>query len=264
MHLVRSLLVLCSVATLVVQARIDAVSAGTIFSGVDNSDPWDTESAVFKFSRNHVKGVASILYHAAKDADFRPKEQGLEASSKAYGQFVGKVIGFPGFTTHKTEEKLDLSGDINQFKQQIADKYRSSSGKAGVVAYVYGNQVPDTLEEDSQQRLLTLIALRGEDDDSVTFDLSSIPVKLSKRHNKVHLDKQTTVLRQLTFRVDGEYLEEHAAKLADDIEIITVDDFLEELATSQQDDDDLMAWLNGSNKPIRQSLYPLSQLRLRH
>lgn len=248
-----------------VQARIDSVSAGTIFSGVDNSDPWDTESAVFKLPKNHAKAVASILHHAAKDADFRPKDQGLEASSKAYGQFVSKVIGFHGFKTHKSEERLDLSGDIEQFKQQIADKYRSSSGKAGIVAYVYGNQIPDTLEEQSQQWLLTLIALRGEEDNSVTFDLSSIPVKLSKRRDDVRLDKQTTVLRQLTFRVDGEYLEDHARKLADDIKIITVDDFLEELSTPYQgDDDDLMAWLKGSNKPIRQSLYPLSQLRLRH
>ncbi|KAF9364277.1 hypothetical protein BGX34_002039 [Mortierella sp. NVP85] len=265
MHLVRSLLVLCSVATLVVQARVDVVSAGTVFSGVDNSNPDTRGTEVFKNPENHVKAVASILYHSAKVSKFLPKEQGLEASTKDYGRFVGRAFSFDGFhSVHKGHEKLELTGDIDQFKQQIAEKYKSSSGKAIIPAYVYGNQIPDSLSEESEQWLLTLAALHGGDDDTVTFDLSSVSVKLSDRDGDVHLDKQTTHLRQFTFKVDRKYLEKHAHHLAERIEIISVDDFLEELSTPYQGDDDLTAWLGGLTTPRRQDLYPLSQLRLRH
>lgn len=116
---------------------------------------------------------------------------------------------------------------------------------------MYENQLSDSLKEESNQRwLLTLVVLRGEGDDDVILDLSSIPVKLSEDEDgKAVLDEQTTRLKQMTLRTRKEYLIEHTNQLGEAIDIIGVDTFLDEFATTYpQDDDDLKTCLNGLNK----------------
>ncbi|KAF9940483.1 hypothetical protein BGZ65_006862 [Modicella reniformis] len=242
MHLTRSLhvclTILTLVATVAAQARINAVTSSSVFSGDDNVDPLAKGIKVFAEPKNHPAAVASILFNAAVNSEFLPKEQGIYVTSKAYGKFVGKVISFPGFELiHSGGEPLELDGSLEQLKEQIREKYKADPIKRDVAAYV------------------------------VVLDLASIPLKLSRGDNgEVLIDEQSTRLRQFTLRTRKSYLIHNSRELADNIRTINLDKFLDEFATSYPDDDKLKAWLGNSVEPHniesrRQSFYPL---RLRH
>lgn len=106
-----------------VQGRVDAVTSGSIFYGEDNTDPSAHIAEIFRDPANHSSAVASILNYAPKKADFRSRKQGIEATAKTYGRFLSKVLAFHGFErTRDGEEELDLTGDLDKFKDHITRK----------------------------------------------------------------------------------------------------------------------------------------------
>ncbi|KAG0239848.1 hypothetical protein B0O80DRAFT_499785 [Mortierella sp. GBAus27b] len=258
MHLVRSLVALCSVATLVVQARIDAVVSRALYIGTDSSDPTDRPYEIFHDPRNHPTAVASLLFHFSEGADFHPKEQGIDATSKAYGKFIGSVLSFPGFRRHPKESDLDLSGSLDQFRDEIASKYDPDDRtKSDDISYEFEWQLPKTLATSQEQWLLSLATITRTADDAIVVDLSSIPVKLTKDdYGSVTIDKQATVLRQQIVRVDAEFLIRHAEPLRRSVDIISVERFTREFFTKPVEE-------AKSESSRMRTLYPLSQMEVR-
>ncbi|KAG0238433.1 hypothetical protein B0O80DRAFT_499789 [Mortierella sp. GBAus27b] len=258
MRFIHSLLVLCSVAAVVVQGKADGVTAGTIFGGQDSSYKGVKGAEVFRYPQNHVTAVSSILVHYAKKGGFRPKKSGIRATSQEYGRFFGGVLSFKGFNhIYRDEKALELKGGSEQFREAVTENYRSGPSKGNFAALVFDDQIPDNLDEQSQKYLLTLLAVRGEEDyrEPVTLDLSSILAKLEKTGSGVEPTAQSTALRQLTLQVDQGFLREYAERLAHEIDIVSIDEALEYFTSSYPE----FAPETYEAAPCRQHLYPLDQ-----
>ncbi|KAG0238431.1 hypothetical protein BGX31_003268, partial [Mortierella sp. GBA43] len=246
-------------AAVAVQARPEAVTSGTIFSGEDSSYKGAKGAEVFRYPENHVTAAGSILVHLAKKGGFNPKKSGLKATSQEYGRFFGNVLKFQGFNTvYRGQEDLELKGGSEQFKEAVTEKYKEGPAKSPkFAALTFDDEIPLYLDEQTQKYLLTLVAVRGEDDyrKPVTLDVSSIPTVLQRSGVDVEPAEQNTVLRQLTLQIDQGYLREHADRLAHEVDIVDIQEALEYFTSTYPD----FAPETYEAAPCRQHLYPLDQ-----
>jgi len=266
MQLVYSLLLLCSAVALLVQGT---VSSKAIFTGVDQTKSGASSVDIFRNPSNHASAAASIIKFSAQSSNFNPKENGLEVSSEAYENFFKKVSTFPGSVlTLQQSPQLDLTGDLEQFKKQIAENYSPLSDDAEDVAAAFIEQISKpTSEGASGTWLLGLITIHGEEySERITFDLSSIEVAVTVgAKGAIKVEKQTARLQQSSFTLNSQFIVSYADTLAQRISTIDINTYEDALTTSASNDDELNAWLCGfPSKSVsrRQRLYSLSQLRM--
>ena len=252
------------------------VSSKAIFTGVDNSDPNASGPATFSDPRNHATAAASIIELVSKQTDFKPKEQGLDATAWEYQAFFQKLTKFPGFEQlYNNLHYLELTGKLDQLKEQISAYYVPLSGKADAAASAFVEQIPESTKPGSSGTwTLVLITIHGEEDNTISVDLSSVDVKIVvKDDGSVSLKrKQTAKLYQTVVQIDSKYLIANADKLARFTPTEDVETFKEDLTTPSSNDRNklLKDWLFGSNhacefeslqsKYVHRRLYPSLQL----
>ncbi|KAK3822993.1 MAG: hypothetical protein J3Q66DRAFT_330558 [Benniella sp.] len=267
MHFVRSLLVLCSVATWLVHGSIHAVTSRSLYSGEDTTDPAAQETEIFRDPKNHPTAVASIIYHLALQADFHPRVQGVQATSEAYGQFLRSLRHFPEVFYSEETSELNLGGSYEQFRELIVAKYNSGKSKAVDAATAFVDQIPTALgEEDHEHWLLTLAAITRKDDGYITADLSFVPIKLTRDdYGTVSIDRQITYIQQQTFHIASSFLVNNAYRLGRRVPVIHIDAFRRAFTTKSAENNapETESWSCTKRTP-RQNLYSLPQLRLRH
>ncbi|KAI8351867.1 hypothetical protein B0O80DRAFT_104027 [Mortierella sp. GBAus27b] len=261
MLLDRLFLVLCSVA--VVVAQVDRVASRAVFNGTDTSDKHAEGLAIFQDPKNHPMAVASILFHSAVRNNFLPKQQGIMATHKTYLDFFGHVFEFPGFDhTRNTEETLELTGNTEQFGDEIARKYHPAKNNISESAAAeYQAMIPYILKFltfHDEQWTLALTSIRNEAG-NITVDLSYITLKLSwDRERGAAIKPQTASLRQLVLNVATEYLVLKAENLMEWADNITrIIDFREELTTDLSKEVDALD-ARPTKKPCRRPFYPFS------
>jgi hypothetical protein len=261
------------VAAILVQGK-SVASSKAIFIGVDNTDPNASGAAIFRDPRNHATAAASVIGFSSKQANFKPKEQGLDATHREYQAFFQKAVSFPGFFTREAPySTLHLTGDLDQFKEQISANYIPLSGKADVAASAFVEQIPESTEQESSGAwTLVLVTIYGDESDTISVDISSIEVQVSVNGDgSVSLQKQTAQLNQHVVQVNRSFFVNYADTLSSRIPKESIETFKDELTTPNSKDRSqlLKDWLFGSNhackseSPLahrRQRLYPLLQL----
>ncbi|KAK3806737.1 MAG: hypothetical protein J3Q66DRAFT_375063 [Benniella sp.] len=272
MNLVYSLLVLLSVVAILVQGQPDVVSSRAIFTGVDNSDRDASGFDTFLHSKNHASAVASIIVDLSKQTNFRPMEHAYKETYDQYLEFKEAFTTFEDFLPKGCKRQpLKLTGERDQLKKQIADNYVSPSGDSDVAASAFVLQIPQIENSNlSGTWRLVLITVHGDEDYKISLDFAWIDVKLSiKPPGFVTIEPQDTRLYQTTFEADALAFTVKAEYYAEKYPKFRVVNFLQDLSTPSTD-----AWLSGSGhacetKPQppkyahrRQTLYPLSQLRM--
>ncbi|KAK3822998.1 MAG: hypothetical protein J3Q66DRAFT_366212 [Benniella sp.] len=273
MNLVHSLLLLFLVAAILVQGR-SVVSSKGIFIGVDNTDPNASGADIFRDPRNHATAAASVIGFASKQSGFRPKEQGLRTTLREFQAFHQKIVMFPGFMlTQRPYSNLDLTGDLDQFKEQISANYVSIMGKADVAATAFVEQIPESAEpESSGTWTLVLVTIYDDESNNIFVDIASIEVEVSVNGDgSVSLRAQIAKLNQSTVQVITGVLIANADRFGSAIQTKKIETFKDELTTANSEvrSQLLKDWLFGSNHacksefPLvhrRQRLYPLLQL----
>lgn len=261
MLLVKALLLVCSATAVLAGTRIDAIVSGACMVGRDTSEE-TTGEEVFKDPRNHVTAVASILRHSADRNQFQPRQKGVITDPKVYQAFIKDIYNFPGFHAHQTEmERLELQGDHEQFKREIAKKYKTDRNDPWKIAVAFERLLPHNLEHDSQEWLLNYVVLNtqgrsgsgGQKD--VSVEISSVMLKLTKDQNdRVKIKRQTAEMRINMFTVDKEYLKNHSNSLSQRIRTMDARKALRELSSNGQlggedNIEELEAWFDGLFMP---------------
>lgn len=260
MILVKTLLLVCTATAVLAGSRIDAIVSGACMVGQDTSQDTRGEE-VFRDPRNHATAVASILRHSADRAEFRPREKGVITDPKVYEQFLKDVNNFPGFKSHHMEmERLDLQGDREQFKREVAKKYKTDRNDPWMIARAFERLLPHEMDENNQEWLLNYVVMNtqgsrggGGSQKDISVEICSIMLKLDKDSNndQTKIKKQMAEMKMQMFTVKKEYLEEHASSLAQRIRTMDARKALRELSTNGLlgDDDnnggDLEAWFEG-------------------
>ncbi|KAG0238436.1 hypothetical protein B0O80DRAFT_454927 [Mortierella sp. GBAus27b] len=259
MLLVKALLLVCSATAVFAGSRIDAIVSGACFVGQDTSQDTRGEE-VFRDPRNHATAVASILRHSADRAEFRPREKGVITDPKVYEQFLKDVNNFPGFKSHHQQmERLDLQGDREQFKREVAKKYQTDRNDPWQIATAFERLLPHEVDEDNQEWLLNYVVMNtqgsqrgGGGQKDISVEICSITLKLTKDSNdQTKIKRQTAEMKMNMFTVKQEYLAQHANSLAQRIRTMDARKALRELSSNGLlgDDDnnggDLEAWFEG-------------------
>ncbi|KAK3822983.1 MAG: hypothetical protein J3Q66DRAFT_136924 [Benniella sp.] len=280
MNLVYAFLLFFSVAAILVHGQLnERLSSKAIFTGVDNTDPDASRVKIFRNPRNHASAIASIIANRAQSNFFLPKTLAREKLPDHFYKFASSL---PTRTILKSTRKrdffLDLTGDLNQFKEVITANYVPLSGKADDAASAFVEQIPQSLDTQSDESwALVLITIHGGDNDQIAFDISWINVLLSFDNGSVIIPEQTAYMSQGSYKVETDQLVRNADLLADLFSTIEVAEFEDELSTPEPEAPGqlLNDWLLGSDHtweseslPLiytnrrRQNLYPLLQLRV--
>jgi len=123
----------------------ERLSSKAIFTGVDNSNPDASRVKIFRNPRNHAAAVASIIATRAQTNFFLPKTLAREKLPNHFYKFASSLPTRTIFkSTRKRDFFLDLTGDLNQFKELIAANYVPLSGKADYAASAFVEQIPPT------------------------------------------------------------------------------------------------------------------------
>ncbi|KAF9079949.1 hypothetical protein BGX23_002917, partial [Mortierella sp. AD031] len=70
MLFIKSLLLVCSAAAVMVQGSPNAIVSGAIFVGDDTTNPDATPVEIFKHPENHATAAASILVYSATGTNY--------------------------------------------------------------------------------------------------------------------------------------------------------------------------------------------------
>jgi len=263
MLIVKALLLVCTATAVLAGSKVDAIVSGACMVGQDMSQETRGEE-VFRNPRNHATAVASILRHSADRAEFRPREKGVITDPKVYNQFLKDVNNFPGFKSHHQDmERLELQGDREQFKREVAKKYKTDRNDPWQIARSFERLLPHEVDKDNQEWLLNYVVMNtqgsrggggGGNQGEITVEICSITLKLTKDSNtdQAKIKRQTAEMKLSMFTVKREYLEEHANALAQRIRTMEARKALRELSSNGLlgDDDnnggsDLEAWFEG-------------------
>jgi hypothetical protein len=273
MLLLKALLVLGSATAVFASAKVDAIVSGAMLIGQDTSKHDSHGEDMFKDPRNHPGAVASLLRFSAERADFHPRQKGVITDPKVYEHFLKDVYDFPGFRAHRQQhQQLDLQGDREQFKREIAKKYMSDRIDGHMMARAFENLLPREVNQNDQEWLLNYVVLDANCERSSSCELeveiTSIMLKLYRDSNSDHtkIRRQTAQMAMNKFNVKKEYLIEHASSLAQRVRTMRARKALKELSSTGRlgDDDedndvvdlDLENWLQGSDMP---NFYPISR-----
>ncbi|KAG0328085.1 hypothetical protein BGZ99_006258 [Dissophora globulifera] len=297
MLLIKSILLLCSVATALAQTEYDALVSTAVFVGKDTTVSSAAAVEIFNQPKNHPAALASILYKLADDSRLRPYHKDVLTDSSAYHQFLDKVESFPGFKESRhVYTRFDLEDvDLYSFGYRVSGKYIPNIMPANRAALNFQRLIPQQLESPAPRNwLLNQIIVRSDGHgEEIQFEVAYIQMMLTREATgATKIDTQSLRLEQVVYTVDSNWLIKNAEELSQDYyEIVQIDKFVELLSTNQRhlrsggNDDtkggkstsDLEAWIRDINdteitrtaavvEEIKTStqrrLYPISQLRM--
>ncbi|KAG0198057.1 hypothetical protein BGX28_008476 [Mortierella sp. GBA30] len=240
-------------ALVAAQDHYHALASGVLFDGVNTADPAADGTAVFRDKWNHADGVASILLYSAKETAFHPAD-GISDSPESYFDFLQKVADFPAFHIIGTEDKeydLTLDGSLEQFLDQITDKYRLSLSRSlhqptlGLLDRIrdaFRGLVPESVDNPSKTRkkwLLSLVILqKPKESDEVTFEMIHVRLTISKeeKSGRALIDQQSASMTVSSYMVIGRYISFYSDELARFIEKGDVDQLISALTTTTTKD----------------------------
>ncbi|KAF9960016.1 hypothetical protein BGZ72_008215 [Mortierella alpina] len=241
MLLIKSLLVLCTATAVLAKDRFDAISSIGYFSGQDISDPEDTGYPVFARRRNSGSAVASIVQRIANISDFRPAKEGYDLEPSTYGKFIYGLVNYPAL--QKTENlivRLDLTGPVDQLVKEIQyifdilekdEDYPFDSQ----IANNFRKLVPTYLKNKDQYRwLLNQVAIhKVQYFDKLRIELTRVTLKMAedKETGLAYIPEQVATLSRDVFTVDTKWIHDHATKLSEEIDTVTVEQALTALTT---------------------------------
>ncbi|KAF9964395.1 hypothetical protein BGZ70_006537 [Mortierella alpina] len=275
----RSLLVVCSVLIVVVQARYDALVSGAIFVGKDTSFPEDDSTIIFKDPSNHPAAVTSLLWALAKESDFVPSEFDVITDPWLYRKFERQLLDFPGFKTSEISQRpLDLDGTPHQFSSQIRSNF--DTRYAETIAKSFWSQIPGYVMKPSFRRWLTsqIIIYKDTHSDEITFEVAEIILRLSRDESGLAMiDRQRATLTRTFFTVDTATLVNNADDLARSVPIVGIHEFIKHMTTKRSElipkpipEEEPMGPSSscdegeaGQHVYYRQRLYPISRWRMR-
>ncbi|KAG0238443.1 hypothetical protein B0O80DRAFT_499798 [Mortierella sp. GBAus27b] len=274
MHLTYSVFLLFSAAVLAQAWSARTVSSRAIFTGEDNTIPGASLLDIFRDPRNHATAVASIIGSSARASHFKPKEHGLDENQDAYYDFVEDITSFPGFNVEYKDWfplSLSLSGDVDQFKNQIATYYESPSGNKDVEVSALAYQITRTGPGAKNGTwLLSLTALHNDgDSNAVSVSLASVEVSVTiTNQGDIIIWRQNTIFQQRILKVSSQILTAAAERLAEAIPKTDINAYEDRLTTlSANSRSHAWSWFLGSKQdcgaksspstywPRRQKLY---------
>ena len=279
MLLLKALLVLGTATAVFARGRIDAIVSGACMNGQDTTSRDSHGEEIFRDPRNHPSAVASLLRYSADRADFRPREKGVITDPKVYEHFMKDVCNFPGFQVHHQQnQRLELQGDREQFKREIAKKYKSDRVDPWAMARAFEHLIPQELDEDNQEWLLNYVVLNTQDREghqgNIEVEIASVMLQLTKGSNdETKIKRQTAEMTMNAFNVKRQYLVEHASSLAQRVRTMRARKALKELSSTgqlgggdedeEEDNLDLEAWFQGLLAPEYRA-YPVSRWNVQY
>ncbi|KAK3823001.1 MAG: hypothetical protein J3Q66DRAFT_385493 [Benniella sp.] len=280
MLLLKALLLVVSATTVLASGRIDAIVSGATLVGEDTSNRDSRGEEVFKDPRNHPAAVASILRFSADRAEFRPREKGVITDPKVYDHFLKDVYNFPGFQAHHQQRmQLDLQGDHEQFKREVAKKYKSDRNDPNQMANEFEQLLPQQMDHDNQEWLLNYVVMNtknnqgGEDQSEIMVEICTIMLQLTKGSNdETKIKRQTAHMTMNAFNVKKEYLTDHAQQLSQRIQTMRTRKALRDLSSTGQlggeeyemaEESELEGWFHGLFTPYYMPRsYPVSRWQI--
>ncbi|KAF9158704.1 hypothetical protein DFQ26_007318 [Actinomortierella ambigua] len=231
--LIKSLVVLCSAAVVMVNASMNAVVSGAVLVGRDTADYGSTAEEIFSTPDNHISALASVAMASAEMTAFRPAEEPPKALIVTFEQFVRKFSAFPAFRhSHTTDVDINLNGSFTQFEKAIRDHGGAGDSDSGhriaVVARGLRDLIPGYNRDSSLKTwLLNVLAMDNshilQRNEKLTFTLARITLHIAAdATHTTYIPKQAAHLVVSTYTVDGNYLINNAAKLVSIIPIQTV------------------------------------------
>lgn len=258
------------------KGRVDAIVSGACILGRDATEEGSRGKMVFNEPRNHPSAVASILRHDADLTNFHPRQKQV-TDQRIYDRFVDGVYKFDGFESHKKQNRqLDLQGDREQFKKEIAKKYTSQRNDPKMMARAFDHLLPREMSEDDQEWLLNYVVMNTGCNEKNMCDIELEIVSIKLTLCRASIGDETTIKPQMaemtinSFSVKREYLIKHASTLAQDIRTMKAQEALKELSSNGElggcvdnyDDEELQleSWLQGFSTPdYPPRVYPISR-----
>ncbi|KAG0226103.1 hypothetical protein BGW42_003928 [Actinomortierella wolfii] len=226
MHLIKTLVVLCSVAATLASAASDALVSGAAFAGKDTTNPNAHGHDIFADPQNHAAAVASIVEKSAMMAAFTPASLPPKTLVQAYDGFVAKVSTFPGFYPGQVlDQSLGLNGSVFQFEQAIrnADDHITN---LPLIARSLRDLLPGYIPDRSLQKWdLSLVLFEqpaGSDQVSLKLARVTLDIHTDKTHTSI-IPKQNARLVIATYSVNSGWIVGNADRLAEMIETRSVD-----------------------------------------
>ncbi|KAF9363263.1 hypothetical protein BGX34_004544 [Mortierella sp. NVP85] len=280
MLLLKALLLVVSATAVLASGRVDAIVSGACIVGEDTSSHDSRGEEIFKNPRNHPAAVASILRFSADRAEFRPREKGVITDQKVYDHFLKDVYNFPGFQAHHQQRmQLDLQGDREQFKREVAKKYKSDRNDPNQMATEFDQLLPQEMDHDNQEWLLNYVVMNtqnnqgGGDQSEILVEICSIMLKLTKGSNdEAKIKRQTAQMTMNAFTVKKEYLMQHAQSLSQRIQTMRTRKALRDLSSNgvlggedyeMSEESELEGWFHGLFTPYYLTRsYPVSRWQI--
>ncbi|KAF9900282.1 hypothetical protein BX616_002635, partial [Lobosporangium transversale] len=226
------------------QNNNQAVLSRGLLTSLDTTNPNDHGEAIFENPKNHASAVASILVYSANQAGFRPRERGILDRTETFENYIRKAIDFPGFTKAYTEyEPLELTGDVQQFEQEVIKKYSSNINKKEEIARALTgllnslNKVDLGTKKKFQSQkdwLLTLTVINKPVNYYVTVtDVINVSLSLlmDTKTNTFRLNRQHATLVVVRFATNPEFLNQFAKQISSKIPTVKVQEALTTLST---------------------------------
>ncbi|KAK3806753.1 MAG: hypothetical protein J3Q66DRAFT_375077 [Benniella sp.] len=283
MHLAYSLFLLFSAIVVlgqeVVQRDVAAFSFRALFSGVDSSDPKAPINEIIKGPKNHATATASILEYFSRQKNFHPKQHGLYKTKDEFKNFTLAIRSFRPFALkHEGIVRVSVEHGLNHLKDDIAKVYVPPSGKADVAASAFVAQVPRSTDRTlGGPWRIVLITIHGGESNKIILDISSLALMVSvSRLGKVSLIEQGAFINQTTYELDTRTLVEDSLKFVKELSVVNVTTFTDIFSTPKPKstksllDTSLFESDHACKEEsilskyahCRQTLYPLSQLRM--
>ncbi|KAG0233502.1 hypothetical protein BGW41_001462 [Actinomortierella wolfii] len=226
-----ALLALASAAVAVAQHAI--ISKGLLIAR-DTSDPNAQGPDIFKYERNHLVAVCSILHRAAESSRYAPNRQDPTKVQAPFYEFQYKAASFAGFDEYENPHtyQLNLNGGLEDLEHYIKVVYHSYD--QGLIAKTLAELVPKRLKNpDLKSFILSLVTVNKNNNSSIIkARLINLSIRLqTNKEGEVVIPEQKAYLYARELIADPMYLKNNAEALARHIEKTSSNDFKQYFST---------------------------------
>ncbi|KAF9097004.1 hypothetical protein BGX23_010047 [Mortierella sp. AD031] len=229
MLLIKSLLLVCSAAAVMVQGSPNAIISGAIFVGDDTTNPDASPVDIFKRPENHAAAAASILVYSATAANYRPSEQSPPSLLSGFDAFVKKASSFPGFTPRdQSNTNVFLNQSLIGLEKAVREQL-GHSPDGPIIARSLRDLFPGVVEDSSLKEWILSLIVVGKPENSDTVSLNFVRLALKIGSDKTHttyIPEQHAPLATFELLVNPSVLNINAEKFAEVIPIVKVPSFI--------------------------------------
>ncbi|KAG0268895.1 hypothetical protein DFQ27_005334 [Actinomortierella ambigua] len=232
MRLSQVLLVLAPATAALAQ---QAALFGGVYLGVELPDPKATPIEVFKNPKNHVAAVVSILKDVADRRKFAPSKLAATELVKHIANFEWSVEAFLGIErVDSIEEYLSVDEAGTEALEDAIDEAIDSSDSLHIALQLSGLLPKRAKSEqdarDLNGRVVLEVIVIDKTPKVTTIKLARVTLDLQVDQDSraITIPAQHHVLLSvISLRARSEVLQRHAETLADNIKIISLDQFVE-------------------------------------